>query len=94
MVARPITFVGNLLGMTAAITGGANLPTDLRALVDIDTHEVMRLFKSIPLPKGAKPYGRQDDFLAWLQAEKIVEPSETHEVVEWHIGSYGELESR
>ena len=65
----------------------------LRALVDIDTHEVMRLFKSIPLPKGAKPYGRQDDFLAWLQAERIVEPSETNEVIEWHIGSYGELES-
>lgn len=79
-------------GQIVAITTGEYsdycLRDHMRALQDFETGEEMTRFKC---ETDGKYPSEQAGFLAWTIREGILEPIESSEVVEFHIGNYGGL---
>ena len=92
---------GQILAITTGVYSDYTLRDHVRALRDFDTaSEVGRFVKEgdyIAPPdwdENGEPsiYGSETRFIAWAIREGLIEPLSKNEVIEWHIGSYEQLD--
>lgn len=81
---------GQIIAFTNGQYSDYCLRDHMRALEDFQTADKMNEFKASPEFQSVNCWEQDDAFMAWLVKTGIVEPL-GDEVVEWHIGSYGEL---
>lgn len=93
---------GQLIALTTGEYSNYTLCDHVRALKDFNSgNEITRFMETgdyLIVPEWStanKPnsIGAEDRFIAWAISEKLIEPLEADEVIEWYIGSYGNLET-
>lgn len=92
---------GQLIALITGEYSDYKLSDHVRALKDFNSgNEITRFMETgdyLVVPEWStdnEPYsiGAEDRFIAWAIREKLIEPLEADEVIEWYIGSYGRLE--
>ncbi|WP_186211266.1 hypothetical protein [Burkholderia gladioli] len=81
---------GQIIAFTNGEYSDHCLRGHMRALEDFETSDKVAAYKTTPESSSANCWEREDAFMAWLVKTGAVEPID-NEVLEWHIGSYGEL---
>jgi hypothetical protein len=92
---------GQILAITTGAYSDYTLRDHVRALRDFDTtDEIARFMKEGDYIAPAEwdedgppsVYDSDIRFIAWAIRERLIEPLSENEVVEWHVGEYGELD--
>lgn len=85
---------GQILAITSGVYSDYNLRDHARALCDFDTaNEIAKFVESGNyLDSDGSTWNSDDRFIAWAIREGLITPLPDGEVVEWHIGAYGELD--
>ncbi|MBJ9709841.1 hypothetical protein [Burkholderia gladioli] len=81
---------GQIIAFTNGEYSDYCLRGHMRALEEFETGDKVAAFKTTPESVSANTWEQDDAFMAWLVKTSAVEPID-NEVLEWHIGSYGQL---
>lgn len=86
---------GQLLAITSGVYSDYTLRDHVRALRDFDTaNEISRFLETGDyLDSENSAFDSDNRFIAWAIREGLISPLYNGEVIEWHIGAYGELDT-